>query len=123
MAASPHVIDAASDKNCKCPLELGSGETFKQNLMNQQEVNASKTKSPLQIFSDPNDQELYSEMLNDVMYKTIDNPDEHNVFRTALEGMNLNYPEILTGQEKNMFYSPAAFNFDSRIGTNETSVP
>ena len=125
MAASPHVFDAASDKNCKpfCPLELGSGEKFKQNLVNQQALNASKTQSPPQIFSDPNDQALYSEMLNDVMYKIIDNPDEHKVFRTALEGMNRNYPEILAGQEKNMFYSPAAFNFDSRIGTNETSVP
>ena len=86
MAASPHVIDAASDKNCKsfCPLELGSGETFKQNLMHQQTVNASKTQPPPQIFSDPNDQALYSEMLKDVMYQTLDNPAEHKVFRLSL---------------------------------------
>ena len=64
--------------------------------MHQQTVNASKTQLPPQIFSDPNDQALYSEMLNDVMYKTIDNPEQHKVFRTALEGMNCNYPEILT---------------------------
>ena len=134
MASSSHVIDPTSDKNCKsfCPLELGCGETFEKNLMHQQTVKAFKAikqtvkksvNAPPQIFSDPNDQALYSNMLNDVMYNIIDKPEEHKVFRTALEGMNRNYPEILQGQEKNMFYSPTAFNFDSRIKPNETSVP
>ena len=125
MASSSHVIDPTSDKNCKsfCPLELGCGETFEKNLMHQQTVKASNAHAPPQIFSDPNDQALYSNMLNDVMYNIIDKPEEHKVFRAALEGMNRNYPEILNGQEKNMFYSPTAFNFDSRIGKLETSVP
>ena len=57
------------------------------------------------------------------MYNIFDNPEEQKIFRTALEGMNRNYPEILNGKEKNMFYCPSAFNFDSRIGVNETSVP
>ena len=62
-------------------------------------------------------------MLDDVMIKTFDSEDEQKIFRKSLEGMNLNYPEILKGQEKNMFYCPTAFNFSTRIGIDESSVP
>ena len=37
--------------------------------------------------------------------------------------MASNYPEILQGTEKHMFYCPTAFNFDSRVQATETSVP
>ena len=37
--------------------------------------------------------------------------------------MESNYPVILNGIEEYMFYCPTAFNLDSRIGANETSVP
>merc|ERR1712038_1048212 len=57
------------------------------------------------------------------MIKTFDSEDEQKVFRKSLEGMSSNYPKILTGQEKNMFYAPSSFNFDSRIKENESSVP
>ena len=57
------------------------------------------------------------------MIKSFDAEDEQKVFRKSLEGMHTNYPEILNGEENNMFYCPTAFNFSSRIGENETSIP
>ena len=113
-----------SDKNClkTCRLQYGVSEVFEQILQEQQKVKASKSHINPQIFSDPNDQKTYKHMLDDVMIKTFDSPDEETVFRTALEGMNRNYSEILKGKEQNMFYAPTAFNFDSRIG-EESNVP
>ena len=114
-----------SDKNCKndCRLQYGVSEVFENILQQQQNVKTSKPHIQPQTFSDPKDQALYSHMLNDVMLKTFDGPEEQAIFKAALEGMNKNYPEILYGEERNMFYCPTAFNFDSRIGTLETSVP
>ena len=57
------------------------------------------------------------------MMKIFDAEDEQKIFRKSLEGMKRNYPEILKGTEKNMFYCPTAFNFSSRIEDNETCVP
>ena len=114
-----------SDKNClnSCKLQYGISEVFEQIVLKQQSVKASYSTLPKpQIFSDPKDQKLYDPMLNDVMFKIFNNPAEQTVFRTALEGMNKNYPEILKGEEQNMFYAPSAFNFDSRIGET-SSVP
>ena len=62
-------------------------------------------------------------MLEDVMVKHFDGEDEQKIFRKSLEGMKLNYPEILDGQENNMFYCPTSFNFSSRIEEDETCVP
>ena len=106
MASDSHFIDTASDKNCEvpCPLELGSGEKFKINLMQQQSVKGVKCHITPQLFTNPTSQALYQKIMNDVMYKMFDHPDEQKIFRAALEGMHRNYPEILSGQEKNMFY-------------------
>lgn len=125
MATFSNPIDTASDGKCEtaCKLELGSSERFKSNLVEQQIIKASKAHITPQIFSDPKKQAFYCKLLNDVMMKTFDSPDEQKIFQAALEGMKRNYPDILSGKEKNMFFCPAAFNFDSRIGTFETSVP
>ena len=45
------------------------------------------------------------------------------ILQKALQGFESNYSEILNGTEKNMMFFPNAFNFDSRIGPTETSVP
>ena len=125
MATLAHVHDVASDKNCEnlCHMELGSGENFERNLVQQQAVKLAKSHLSPQIFSDPKQQALYGKMLDDVVYKTLDGPEEQRVFRAALSGMLQNYPEILSGSEQHMFYCPTAFNFDSRIGKLETSAP
>ena len=54
--------------------------------------------------------------MNDIMFKIFNSPEEQTLLRTALEGMNKNYSEILNGMQKDMFYCPTAFNVDSRIG-------
>ena len=98
-----------SDKNClnSCKLQYGISDIFEQIVLKQQSVKASySTHAKPQIFSDPKDQKLYEPMLNDVMFKIFNNPAEQTVFRTALEGMNKNYPEILKGEEQNMFLCP-----------------
>ena len=62
-------------------------------------------------------------MMGDDLLTTFDEESDKAILRKALEGMEKNYPEIFNGTQTNMFYCPTAFNFDSRIGTNETSVP
>ena len=114
-----------SDKNClhSCKLQYGISEVFEKIVLKQQSVKAAyNTKTKPQLFTDPKDQKVYDHMLNDVMFKIFASPEEQTIFRTALEGMNKNYPEILKGEQKHMFYAPSAFKFDSRIGEN-SSVP
>ena len=114
-----------SDKNClsTCKLQYGISEEFDRILLEQQKIKSSfTTKSQPQTFSDPKDQQVYKHMLNDVIFKIFNSPEEQTILRASLEGMNKNYPEILKGEEQNMFYAPTAFNFDSRIG-EESSVP
>ena len=117
MAFAIPQIESMSDKNCEksCGLQYGISEAFEEILCEQQKVKASKSHINPQIFTDPNDQKTYQHMLDDIMIKTFDSPEEQTVFRTALEGMKRNYSEILKGEEQNMFYAPTAFNFDSRI--------
>ena len=114
-----------SDKNCvkSCGLQYGISDVFDQIVLEQQKVKASKSQIKPQTFDDPNDQKYYDHMLEDVMVKTFTNDDEQKIFRKSLEGMKTNYPEILEGQEKNMFFCPTAFNFSSRIAEDETCVP
>ena len=71
-----------SDKNClnTCRLQYGVSEVFEQILQEQQKVKASKSYINPQIFTDPNDQKTYQHILDDVMIKTFDSPDEENVF-------------------------------------------
>ena len=61
--------------------------------------------------------------MKDSLFETFYDVSEKQIFRKALEEMGKNYPVILNGTEKNMFYCPTAFNFDSRMRNNETSVP
>ena len=121
---APPLIDG-SDKNCEisCNLHYGISKIFNQNVIKQQSIKASKGHIKPQIFDDPNEHSNYIHMMDDPMLKIFDAPSEKKIFRTALEGMNSNYPEILQGTEKHMFYCPTAFNTDSRMQTNETSVP
>ena len=105
-----------------CGLEYGISELFNSIVLEQQIVKASKSHIQPKTFNDPNDQRSYGHMLSDVMVKTFDSKDEQQIFRKSLEGMSSNYPEILKGQERNMFYCPSAFNFDTRL-TDETCSP
>ena len=112
---SPQMKDI-SEKNCEtvCNLQYGISEVFNQKVMEQQKVKASKAHIKPKIFDDPTEQANYCHMMDDVILKTFDDPSEKKIFQKALEGMGTNYPEILQGTEKNMFYCPTAFNFDSR---------
>ena len=115
-----------SDKNCSksCGLQYGISEVFNQNVIEQQTVRYSKFPSKMpQTFDDPNEQRYYRHMLEDVMLKSFNSDEEQKIFRKSLEGMKANYPEILEGQETNMFFCPTSFNFSSRIGHNESCVP
>ena len=125
MASSSSHKHILSDSNCEksCRLQYGISESFNHILLEQQKIKASKSHIQSKIFDDPNDKNFYRHMLDDVMFKTFDDPTEQKIFRIALEGMNRNYPEILKGEERNMFYCPSSFNFDSRIGKEETCVP
>ena len=88
---------------------------FVQIVLEQQKVKALKSQIKPQTFDDPNDQKYYDHMLEDVMVKTFTTDHEQKIFRESLEGMKMNYPKILEGKEKNMFFCPTAFNFSSRI--------
>ena len=125
MASSTSASLISSDNNCdnSCNLRLGVSETFNKILLEQQKIKTLKTHISPQIFNDPEDLKLYQHMLGDVMLKILDDPKDQKIFRTALEGMHRNYPEIITGKEKYMFYCPSAFNFDSRIAEDETCIP
>ena len=111
-----------SDGNCKktCGLQYGISEIFHQIVVEQQNIKASKAHIRPKTFDDPEDKRLYGHMLDDIRF---DSEEEQKIFRKSLSGMNSNYPEILNGKEKSMFYSPASFNFDSRIKDNESCVP
>ena len=114
-----------SDKNCSksCGLQYGISEVFIQNVIEQQNVKYSKSHINPQTFDDPNEQRYYCHMLEDVMVKNFNTDDEQKIFRKSLEGMKANYPEILEGNKKSMFFCPTSFNFSSRIGENESCVP
>ena len=118
-------LETGSDGHCKksCGLQYGISEKFNQIVKEQQTIKTSKSHIQPETFDDPNDQKIYAHMLEDVMVKHFDGEDEQKIFRKSLEGMKLNYPEILEGQEKNMFYCPTAFNFSSRIEKDQSSVP
>ena len=124
-SVSRHNIFHLSDSNCEkgCGLQYGISQAFDQVVLEQQKVKASKSQIKPQTFDDPNDQNYYKHMLEDVMVKTFTDDDEQKIFRKSLEGMKTNYSDILEGQERTMFYSPTAFNFSSRIGKDETCVP
>ena len=124
MASTSSPIQAGSDAKCldSCNLKFGISESFNENLQSRQKVSASKVGIQPQIFTDPKEQAKYNHVMGDDILKTFDDDSEKKIFRKALEGMELNYPEILNGTEKRMFYYPPAFNVDLKINENETSV-
>ena len=125
MASTSSPIQAGSDAKCldSCNLKFGISESFNENLQLRQKVSASKVSVQPEIFTDPKKQAKYNHMMGDDLLKTFDDESEKTIFRKALEGMELNYPDILLGTEKHMFYYPPAFSFDSKISKNETSAP
>ena len=125
MASSSVTNEVGSDKNCveSCNLKYGISEAFNKTVIEQQNVKASKAHIIPNLFNDPEEQAKFKHLIKDPLFKILDNGSAKQVFQKALEGMEKNYPKILSGTEKNMFYCPAAFNFDSRIGSKETSVP
>ena len=112
-----HRIDDGSDRECKksCSLEYGISEVFTRNVIEHQKSKPSKLRNQPQIFDDPKDQENNNHMMGDELLTTFNDESDKEIFRKALEGMEKNYPEIFNGTEKNMFYCPTAYNFDSRI--------
>ena len=125
MASSSHPYEDSSDPKCpeSCGLTYGLSDKFEHNIIEQQKIKASKAHIKSQIFHHPKEKEKYKHMMDDVILKAFDEESEKKIFRKSLDGMESNYPEILNGTEKHMFYCPLAFNFDSRIGEKETSVP
>ena len=125
MASPSKPTEDGSDKNCveTCNLKYGISNTFNENVRDQLKVKASKAQIKPQLFEDPNEESKYNHLMDDIMLKTFDDESEKKIFRKALQGMESNYPEILNGSKKCMFYCPTAFNFDSRIAANETSAP
>ena len=114
-----------SDAYCEkgCGLRYGISEEFNTIVLEQQKFKASKIEIQPKTFLEADDEKIFRHMTEDVMMKIFDAEDEQRIFRKSLEGMRKNYPEILEGKQKNMFYCPTAFNFSSRIGDDETCVP
>ena len=101
---------------------LGPSESFEINVLKQQKVKTLKANISATTFNTPSEQKKFQAILNDVIIKTLDFPSDQQIFKAGLKGMERNYPEILNGEQKHLFMCPAAFNYDSRIKTHETSA-
>lgn len=125
MKPSAKSILKVYDRFCKisCGLELGASQKFENDVMEQQAIKVSKEKIVSNVFDDATKQRKFRPILNDVIIKTLNDPTDKEIFRAGLEGMERNYPEILSGEQKHLFMCPPAFNYDSRIKPSETSVP
>ena len=112
-----------SDKFCErsCSLELGISEYFNEKLKELQLANALNSKKTVRIFDTSKEQAMFQSILNDPIMRALDHPVDQQIFRAALEGMERNQPEILRGQQNNIFMCPTAFSYDSRV--YESSVP
>ena len=121
--SNPTVI--GSDRNCtkSCNLKYGISDVFNQNVAQQQKVKQSKAHIKVQMFDDPTEQENFDHMMDDVLLKTFDDNYEKKILQKAFLGMESNYPEILNGTQKNMFYCPTAFNTDSRSNQLKLQFP
>ena len=113
------------DINCKqyCGLGVGLSEKFEKNVKEQQGIKRLKANITSQIFDDPEKQRKFQSITNDVLFTTLNEPSDQEIFRVGLEGMQRNYPDILNGQQKHLFMCPSEFNYDSRIKPFESSVP
>lgn len=113
------------DINCKwrCALKIGLSENFASKIKESQLVKTSHGRKTLDVFDDPSTQRKYQAILNDVIVSIFDDPSDQEIFRKGLEGMERNYPEVLSGEQKHLVMCPSAFNYDSRIEPTESSVP
>ena len=93
------------DINCKptCGLKTGMSERFEANVKEQQGIKISKANNTAQIFDDPQKQRKFQPIINDVLFKTLNDPADQEILRTGLEGMERNYPDILSGEQKHLF--------------------
>ena len=121
--SNPTVIGL--DKHCakSCNLKFGISDKFNENVFQQQKIKQSKAHIKPQMFDDQDEQTKFDHMMDDVLLKRFDDQSEKDILQKAYRGMEKNYPQILNGTEKYMFYCPTAFNTDSRIRSTETSVP
>ena len=103
---------------------LGPSECFETTLIEQQKVKASKANIPANTFNNnPAKQQKFKAILDDPIIKILDDQSDQQIFEAGLKGMEQNFPNILTGDQKHLFMCPTAFNYDSRIQTHETSGP
>ena len=125
MTSSSKKIEKAYDTFCKtsCGLGVGISSKFETDVMKQQYVKESKKNIASTVFDDKEKQRMFRPILNDVIIKTLNDPSDQQIFRAGLEGMERNYPEILSGEQKHLLMCPSAFNYDSRIKPFETSFP
>jgi len=113
-----------TDKNCQvdCNLEMGISERFDGKLKEQESVRSSKANVNVATFEDTKKQAKFKSILQDPLVKALDHPEDQQIFRAGLEGMERNHPEILKGEQTNLVMCPTAFNYDSRVD-GESSVP
>ena len=125
METTSKAIRKIYDINCKrgCGLGVGLSEKFEKNVKEQQETKISKTNIAVKIFDDPEKQRKFQPIINDVLFQLLNDPLDQQILRAGLEGMERNYPDILSGKQRHLFMCPTAFNYDSRIHPFETSVP
>ena len=112
------------DINCKqhCGLGVGISERFEKNLEDQRDIQKFHENITAKVFTKAQKRK-FQPILKDVLFQSLNDPSDQQIFRTGLEGMLRNYPKILSGEEKNLFMCPSGFNYDSRINPSETSIP
>ena len=109
--------DETSDSNCEsfCGLGLGSSEWFIKEVEKQQELMTQQGYQPKSLFPDKEDQQLFLPILKDVILNIFNDPNEQQIFRTGLLGMKRNYKNVLDGSKTTLSLFPEAFDYDSRI--------
>ena len=113
----------ASDKFCKqsCGLMLGCSDAFKKYLDELQKLKSKQGNIPFKLFDEFEKQQKFQSILTDDIIKSLNlSAKDIQIFQKALEGMERNYSEILTGEKRHMFVYPSMFCYDSRIDCNET---
>ena len=123
--SSSNAIAKAYDTNCKprCELKMGISERFEAKQKEPSTVKADNESMISDVFEDTHKQRQFQPILKDVIFKALNDTADQEIFRTGLQGMARNYPEILNGTQKHLFMCPSGFNYDSRIKTFESSVP
>ena len=96
MKPSAKAIMKAYDNFCKrtCSLEVGISRKFENNIQEQHNGKSLHANNVPTIFDDPVKQRKFQSILDDVIIKTLNDPSDQQIFRTALEGMERNYPNM-----------------------------